>query len=120
MYKLFLAISVFILFSCIQATSACNGAWWKVGNWTPNIENFPNGLKPVTDAAHKVGAKFLLWFEPERVTRNTQFADKNPDWLLNRSGKKVIQKGEELSNGITLSLTEKQKSLLISYQQVKN
>ncbi|MCX6219643.1 MAG: alpha-galactosidase [Bacteroidia bacterium] len=66
---------------------ACNGAWWKVGNWTPNIENFPNGLKPVTDAAHKVGAKFLLWFEPERVTKNTQFADKNPEWLLNLSGK---------------------------------
>jgi len=65
---------------------ACNGAWWKVGNWTPNIDNFPNGLKPVTDAAHKVGAKFLLWFEPERVTKNTQFADINPEWLLNLSG----------------------------------
>jgi len=66
---------------------ACNGAWWKVGNWTPNIDNFPNGLKPATDAAHKVGAKFLLWFEPERVTKNTQFADKNPEWLLNLAGK---------------------------------
>jgi alpha-galactosidase len=64
----------------------CNGTWWKVGNWTPNRENFPNGLKPVTDAAHKVGAKFLLWFEPERVTPGTQFADKNPDWLLKLSG----------------------------------
>ncbi|MEK7718831.1 MAG: glycoside hydrolase family 36 protein [Bacteroidota bacterium] len=65
---------------------ACNGAWWKVGNWTPNIENFPNGLKPVTDAARKVGAKFLLWFEPERVTKNTQFADINPEWMLNLPG----------------------------------
>ena len=64
----------------------CNGTWWKVGNWTPNIENFPNGLKPVTDASHAVGAKFLLWFEPERVTPGTQFADKNPDWLLKLSG----------------------------------
>lgn len=60
----------------------CKGTWWKVGNWTPNSENFPNGLKPVTDASHKVGAKFLLWFEPERVTPETQFANKNPDWLL--------------------------------------
>ena len=41
---------------------ACNGSWWKVGNWTPNSENFPNGLKPVTDAAHKAGAKF----DPEK------------------------------------------------------
>jgi alpha-galactosidase len=66
----------------------CNGSWPNVGNWTPNIENFPNGLKPVTDAAHKIGAKFLLWFEPERVTAGTLFAAKNPDWLLNLSGNK--------------------------------
>ena len=65
---------------------SCNGIWRHVGNWTPNNENFPNGLKPVTDAAHKVGAKFLLWFEPERVTAGTQFANKNPDWLLKLPG----------------------------------
>jgi alpha-galactosidase len=64
----------------------CNNTWWKVGNWTPNIKNFPIGLKPVTDASHAVGAKFLLWFEPERVTPGTQFADKNPDWLLKLPG----------------------------------
>ncbi len=64
----------------------CKGEWPNVGNWTPNKENFPNGLKPVTDAAHNVGAKFLLWFEPERVTPGTQFANKNPEWLLKLSG----------------------------------
>ena len=65
---------------------ACDGSWPNVGNWSPNIENFPNGLKPVTEAAHQVGAKFLLWFEPERVTKGTLFANKNPDWLLKLSG----------------------------------
>ena len=65
---------------------ACDGSWPNVGNWSPNLENFPNGLKPVTDAAHKVGAKFLLWFEPERVTKGTLFANHNPDWLLKLSG----------------------------------
>jgi len=64
----------------------CMGIWSNVGNWTPNTKNFPNGLKPVTDAAHNVGAKFLLWFEPERVTPGTQFANKNPDWLLKVPG----------------------------------
>jgi len=67
---------------------SCNGKWWQVGNWTPNKQNFPNGLKPVSDAAHKVGAKFLLWFEPERVTAGTQFANKNPDWLIKLPGNK--------------------------------
>ena len=65
---------------------SCKGDWGLVGNWTPNTENFPNGLKPVTDAAHQIGAKFLLWFEPERVTEGTQVANKNPDWLLKLSG----------------------------------
>jgi len=69
---------------------ACKGNWGLVGNWTPNTENFPNGLKPVTDAAHNIGAKFLLWFEPERVTEETQFAAKNPEWLLNLSGNKTF------------------------------
>lgn len=60
----------------------CQGQWPNVGNWTPNKKNFPNGLKPVTDVAHTAGAKFILWLEPERVTEGTEFANKNPDWLL--------------------------------------
>jgi alpha-galactosidase len=72
---------------------ACNGSWPNVGNWIPNKDNFPNGLKPLTDAAHQVGSKFLLWFEPERVTKNTQFYDKNPDWLI-----KIPDNGNALFN----------------------
>jgi len=68
----------------------CKGTWWQVGNWIPNKENFPNGFKPVTDAAHQVGAKFLLWFEPERVTEGTQFAGLNPEWLIKLPGNKNI------------------------------
>lgn len=59
------------------------GSWWlNVGNWTVNRVNFPNGLKPVSDAIHKVGAKFILWFEPERVVAGTQFDKLNPEFLI--------------------------------------
>jgi len=59
------------------------GSWWaNVGNWTVNKVNFPNGLKPVSDAIHKVGAKFILWFEPERVVAGTQFDQINPEFLI--------------------------------------
>ncbi|WP_349318286.1 glycoside hydrolase family 36 protein [Chitinophaga sp. MM2321] len=61
---------------------SCKGQWPNTGNWTPNKENFPNGLKPVTNAAHTAGAKFILWLEPERVTEGTEFANKNPDWII--------------------------------------
>ena len=62
----------------------CEGSWPNVGNWTPNKDNFPHGLKPVSDAAREVGSKFLLWFEPERVTKNKPYISidkEHPDWL---------------------------------------
>ena len=43
---------------------------------------FPKGLRPVADEIHKVGAKFMVWFEPERVIRGTQWAVEHPDWML--------------------------------------
>jgi alpha-galactosidase len=47
---------------------------------------FPRGLRPVTDAVHKKGLKFLLWFEPERVSAGTDIAREHPDWLINVDG----------------------------------
>ena len=62
--------------------------WYnQVGNWTVDKERFPNGLKPVSDAAHKIGAKFMVWFEPERVYKATQFAKEHPEWLLSLPSK---------------------------------
>lgn len=59
-----------------------NGEWpQNVGNWTVDKERFPNGLKPISDAAHAAGSKFLVWFEPERVYRGTQIYNEHPKWL---------------------------------------
>ena len=52
-----------------------------VGNWTCKPEEFPRGLKPVADACHERGLKFMLWFEPERVAPNTQIAREHPEFL---------------------------------------
>lgn len=35
-----------------------------VGTWTPDTTRFPNGLRPLSDEAHRLGARFLLWFDP--------------------------------------------------------
>lgn len=53
-----------------------------VGNWFCKPEAFPNGLKPVSDACHKYGMKFILWFEPERVAKNTQIANEHPEFVF--------------------------------------
>ena len=52
------------------------------GNWTVDRKRFPDGMKPVSDAAHAAGAKFMLWFEPERVVKGTQWAVEHKEWML--------------------------------------
>lgn len=52
------------------------------GNWTVDRERFPEGLKPVSDAVHEAGAKFMVWFEPERVVKGTQWATEHKEWML--------------------------------------
>ena len=61
-----------------------NGKSWAntTGNWTVDTTRFPDGLKPVADAVHETGAKFMVWFEPERVIKGTQWAVEHPDWML--------------------------------------
>lgn len=52
------------------------------GTWTPNRTRFPKGLKPVGEAAHANGMRFLLWTEPERVMRGMELYENHRDWLL--------------------------------------
>ena len=60
-----------------------NGSWWNsVGSWYADKERFPRGLKPLSDAAHSIGARFLVWFEPERVYDGSRLAKEHPEWLL--------------------------------------
>jgi len=57
--------------------------WWEaVGSWDTNRERFPHGLKPISDAAHQAGMKFVLWFEPERVRPDSLLHREHPEFLL--------------------------------------
>ena len=59
------------------------GGWPNgVGSWDPRPDAFPNGLKPLSDAAHAAEMKFILWFEPERVASGSIFDKEHPQWLL--------------------------------------
>jgi alpha-galactosidase len=54
------------------------------GNWRVNQVPHPDGLglKPISDAAHAKGMKFLLWFEPERAVVGTPLTIEHPDWFI--------------------------------------
>ena len=61
-------------------------SWWKeVGNWQVNPHYHPEGLKPVSEAAHAAGMKFLLWVEPERARHGAAVTLEHPEWFLSLS-----------------------------------
>ncbi len=70
-----------------SADVANNKNWANtVGNWEIDTVRFPDGLKPIADAAHKVGSKFMVWFEPERVIKGTKWSVEHPEFMLDAKG----------------------------------
>lgn len=56
--------------------------WPQVGTWEVDPKRFPQGLRPISDHAHRKGVKILVWFEPERVAPGTWLYENHPEWLL--------------------------------------
>ena len=52
------------------------------GNWRVNRVPHPEGLAPISRAAHDKGLKYLLWFEPERAVVGTPLTLEHPDWFV--------------------------------------
>ena len=68
-----------------EAADYLNGKNWAntTGNWVPDPERFPQTLRPIGEyAKEKVGAKFMVWFEPERVFKGTRWDREHPEWML--------------------------------------
>ncbi len=56
------------------------------GNWRVNRVPHPDGLRPISDAAHAHGMSYLLWFEPERAVVGTPLTIRHPDWFIGEVG----------------------------------
>jgi alpha-galactosidase len=48
---------------------------------TPNEKLFPNGMRPIADAAHKRGMKYLLWFVPHSFHPEVGIGKEHPELL---------------------------------------
>ena len=67
------------------------GGWPNnVGNWTVKKDLYPQGFKPLSDALRASRRELMLWFEPERVYRNTPWHKEHPEWLLDRGGDNLL------------------------------
>ncbi len=67
---------------------------WQValGDWEPNPERFPNGMKAVADAIHAKNMTAGLWIAPFKVNVDSALAKAHPEWLRmpNEMGKQVV------------------------------
>lgn len=66
-----------------------------VGNWFVKKDAFPNGLRPLANAVHSMGMRFVVWFEPERVAAGTWLDRHHREWLLGRDKQKLLNLGNE-------------------------
>ena len=60
----------------------CGDDWGNVGTWEPDPSAIPRACREVADHVHAKGMKFVVWFEPERVTPGTWLAENHPEWVL--------------------------------------
>ena len=56
------------------------------GTWEVDRAKYPNGLRPIGEAAHAAGLGYLLWFEPERVHPGTRIDQEHPEWVMPADG----------------------------------
>jgi alpha-galactosidase len=58
-----------------------------LGDWYPDPDKFPHGLKPLIDYVHSLGMEFGLWWEPEMVNPDSNLYRTHPDWAINFPGR---------------------------------
>ncbi|MEV2216672.1 alpha-galactosidase [Streptomyces sp. NPDC050997] len=71
-----------------------------LGDWTPNPDRFPGGLRPLADYVHALGMQFGIWVEPEMVNPDSDLYRAHPDWVQYQPGRKRT----ELRNQLVLNL----------------
>ncbi|MCC3761477.1 alpha-galactosidase [Glycomyces sp. TRM65418] len=55
-----------------------------LGDWTPNPDRFPDGLRPLIKRVHEAGMRFGIWVEPEMVNPDSDLYRQHPDWVYHQ------------------------------------
>ncbi|MFJ4200348.1 alpha-galactosidase [Streptomyces sviceus] len=71
-----------------------------LGDWAPNPDRFPSGLKPLGDYVRELGMQFGIWVEPEMVNPDSELYRAHPDWVQYQTGRKRT----EFRNQLVLNL----------------
>lgn len=71
-----------------------------LGDWTPNPDRFPAGLRPLAEDVRALGMQFGIWVEPEMVNADSDLYRAHPDWVQFQPGRKRT----EFRNQLVLNL----------------
>ncbi|MEU0943423.1 alpha-galactosidase [Streptomyces canus] len=71
-----------------------------LGDWAPNPDRFPSGLKPLGDYVRGLGMQFGIWVEPEMINPDSELYRAHPDWVQYQTGRKRT----EFRNQLVLNL----------------
>ncbi|MCE9616036.1 MAG: alpha-galactosidase [Lentisphaerae bacterium] len=52
------------------------------GDWWPNAGAYPEGMRPIGQAARAAGMDFTLWVDAERAYAGTRATREHPEWFL--------------------------------------
>lgn len=77
----------------------------QLGDWVPDKNKFPHGLKFISELTHKKDMKFGIWVEPEMVTTSSNLFKLHPDWVL---GLKNINTALYSRDQLVLDLSKKE------------
>jgi alpha-galactosidase len=58
-----------------------------LGDWYPNPQMYPHGLKPLIDYVRSLGMEFGLWLDWESVNPDSDLYRRHPDWVINFPGR---------------------------------
>ncbi len=72
-----------------------------LGDWFPNKEKLPNGIKGIADYTHSKGLKFGLWFEPEMLNEDSELYRAHPDFAIEAEGRGHCTSRDQLVLDIT-------------------
>lgn len=53
-----------------------------LGDWYPNLDKLPGGVKSIAHRIEEKGMQFGLWFEPEMTNKDSDLFRLHPDWVL--------------------------------------
>lgn len=62
-----------------------------LGDWYPNPQKFPAGIKGMVDRINQSGMRFGIWFEPEVVSPKSNLYQAHPDWCMQTEGYNPVE-----------------------------